>query len=280
MGIASIFTTNDKYVELIHYKSPKGINLEGILYYPDDYQSGKKYPMIVRIYEKQSKNFHHYHNPSQYNADGFNPRNYTSQGYLVLYPDITYTMGNPGISATECVISAVDAVLKKEVVEKENIGLIGQSFGGYETAFIISQTDIFAAAVAGCPATDLTSFYFNMGWNQGKPDMWRFEDQQWRFGFSYYEDPQAYMRNSPLHQAEGINTPILLWSGRKDVQVAHEQTMEFYLALKRLNKETTLLIYPEEAHGNMNPVNQNDLSIRIHNWFEEHLNNNSIDGTQ
>lgn len=273
-----IYQTNPHYknfktgpVERISYKSKDGEPLQGILFYPDDYEPGEKYPMIVKIYERLSQNYYNYINPSQYEQDGFNPRLYTAEGYAVLYPDISYVLQNPGVSATECVTSAVKATLEKGMVDKTRLGLIGHSFGGYEAAFIITQTNIFAAAVAGAPATDLTSFYFNIGWNSGKPDMWRFEDQQWRFGCSYFEKPEAYIRNSPLHQAEGISTPVLLWSGRKDLQVAHAQTLEFYLALKRLKKETTLLIYPNEAHSLINGVDQKDLSTRIKSWFNDHL---------
>ncbi len=275
-----IYQTNqhaDNYkngpVELVSYQSKDGKPLKAILYYPDDYKPGSKYPMIVHIYERQSSYYYNYINPSQFEQDGFNPRLYTSEGYAVLYPDISYTLPNPGISATECIIAAVDATLEKGLVDKQRVGLIGHSFGGYETAFIITQTDIFATAVAGAPATDLTSFYFNIGWNNGKPDMWRFEDQQWRFGFSYFDDPEAFNRNSPLHQAEGINTPVLLWSGRKDLQVAHNQTIEFYLALKRLKKKNRLLIYPEEAHSIIKKENQKDLTERIKNWFDFYLKN-------
>ncbi|MBK5214928.1 MAG: S9 family peptidase [Flavobacteriaceae bacterium] len=257
--------------ELITYEGPENEELHGILMYPDNYQEGHRYPMIVHIYEKLSDQLHDYINPTLYNTTGFNPKLYTSDGYFVLYPDIVYKLRDPGVCATKCVTRAVETVLKTGLVDKARVGLQGHSFGGYEAAFIATQTDIFSAIVAGAAATDLTSFYFTIGWNDGRPDMWRFESQQWRFGCSFYEDPQAYYRNSPLHQAENIKTPLLLWTGANDWQINANQSIEFYLALRRLNKEVTFLYYPNENHALNSPKFQVDLTKRMKEWFGQHL---------
>ncbi|TRX32989.1 S9 family peptidase [Flavobacterium sp. ZT3R18] len=257
--------------ELIEYYNSKGINLKGVLFYPANYDPQKKYPMIVHIYEKQSNELHHYVNPSQFTEDGQNITVFTTQGYFVLYPDIKLEIGNPGIAAADCTISATKEIIARGLVIPEKIGLIGHSFGGYETAFIITQTGLFATAAAGGAITDLNSMYLTVGGNSGKPDMWRFQNLQWRITKSPFEDPLAYNRNSPVACADKITTPLLLWSGKQDQQVDWHQSIEFYLALRRLNKKHIMLLYPNEKHSILNQPNQKDLLERVQDWFGYYL---------
>lgn len=258
--------------ELMQYKNSKGDTLQGVLYYPAQYDKHKKYPMIVFIYEKLSGHLHDYINPSQFTGDAqFNITSFITQGYFVLAPDISYEVGNVGKSATDCVVSAVNEIISRGLVLPDKIGLTGHSFGGYETDFIITQTDLFAAAVAGSAATDMASFYLTMGWNTGKPDMWRFESQQWRMGKSLFEDWEGYNRNSPIANAVHISTPLLSWTGDNDLQVNWSQSIAFYLALRRLKKQHIMLLYPGEKHTLNRLENQKDLSIRLHQWFDYHL---------
>ncbi|UFH46654.1 prolyl oligopeptidase family serine peptidase [Flavobacterium galactosidilyticum] len=261
---------------LIDYTNASGTRLKGILHYPANYQPEKKYPMIVHIYERLTKYLYDYTNPSEYSRDGFNVTNLTSQGYFVLSPDISYTLGNPGISATDCVTAATKAALAIASINPKKIGLIGHSFGGYETNFIITQTNIFAAAVAGAAWTDLTSAYLYPGLNIGKPDPWRFEYHQLRMKKSLFEDPDSYNRNSPVLHATNIITPLLGWNGAKDIQVPYYQSTELYVALRRLQKRHILLVYPEEAHDLDNPMNQKDLTHRIEDWFAYYLKNEKL----
>jgi dipeptidyl aminopeptidase/acylaminoacyl peptidase len=256
--------------EMIHYKNSKGESLQGVLYYPANYDNQKKYPMIVHVYEKLSKDLHKYINPTQFDDVGFNISAFTTQGYFVLAPDISYEIGNVGLSAVDCVVSATTKVIEKGLVFPNKIGLIGHSFGAYETAFIITQTNLFGAAVAGAAATDLTSFYLTVG-NSGKPDMWRFESQQWRMGKSLFEDKEGYDRNSPVVHAKNISTPLLSWTGSDDRQMNSNQSIEFYLALRRLQKNHIMLVYPKEEHTIRSKENQKDLFCRIHQWFDYHL---------
>ena len=258
--------------ELLRYKGPEGQQLQGGLFYPADYSPENKYPMIVMVYENNSKKLHHYKNPSEYLQDGWNPTNYTAEGYLVFYPDIHYKLSDPGISAVQCIEAGVMAVVSKGIVGEDRIGLIGHSWGGYETAFTITQTDLFATAVSGASMTDLVSFYHSICWDTGRSHIWRFEDGQIRFKDSFYENPAAYSRNSPLHHAANINTPLLLWTGEKDYWVDWHQSIEFYLALRRLDKECRLLVYPGEGHSIRNKLeNQVDLTRRIKKWFNKYL---------
>jgi dipeptidyl aminopeptidase/acylaminoacyl peptidase len=257
--------------ELIEYHNSKGTKLKGVLFYPSNYDSQKKYPMIVHVYEKQSNELHHYVNPSQFTEDGLNTTVFTTQGYFVLYPDIQLEIGNPGMSATDCTVSATKEIIARGLVNSKKIGLIGHSFGGYETAFIITQTGLFATAVAGAGITDLNSFYLTVGWDSGKPDMWRFQKEQWQMSKSPFEDPLAYNHNSPVACADKITTPLLLWTGKQDQHVDWHQSVEFHLALRRLNKKHIFLLYPNEKHSILKQTNQKDLLDRVQQWFGYYL---------
>lgn len=275
---AVIFKSNPQHSEypwghseLISYQNKAGESLQGVLFYPFDYQPEKKYPMVVRIYQKQGTSLHTYIVPSLYNTTGYNASNLTSQGYFVLHPDINYTIGNPGVSATDCVIAATNAVISKGCIDPGRIGLIGQSFGGYETFFIASQTKLFAAAIAGAGVSDMSSFYLSMGWNYKTPDAWRFEHQQFRMGKTLFEDAEGYRRNSAITFARDFSTPILSWTGDSDTQVNPEQSMTFYMAMRRLKKNHVMLRYPKEGHVIMDMVRQADLSSKIMDWFNHYL---------
>lgn len=258
--------------ELIQYKNSKGETLSGALYYPAGYDSQKKYPMIVHIYEKLSQHLHDYVIPSQFTGDNsVNISTYTTQGYFVFTPDISYEIGDVGVSAADCVISATKHVIALGLVKPDKIGLSGHSFGGYETNFIITQTNLFAAAVSGAGWADLTSAYLTVGWNNGRADIWRFESQQLRMKASLFEDQEGYDRNSPIRQIKKVTTPLLSWSGREDVQVNWSNTVSLYLAMRRLQKKHIMLLYPGEGHNLNNPKNQLDLSVRVHEWFDYHL---------
>ncbi len=262
--------------ELMYYNNSKGKKLKGALFYPADYNPTQHYPMVVYIYETMSKNLHHYVNPSFLNSEGFNVTNYILNGYFVLLPDIIYEMGNPGISAVDCVTAAVTAVVDKGFVNKNKIGLYGHSFGGYETNFIISQTHIFSAAVSGAGISDIISFYFNISKNAVfQSDMWRFENQQWRMGKSLYDDKEGYFRNSPIMHAENVKTPLLLWAGKNDKIVPWNQSATYYLALRKLGVKNRMLLYPNEEHTLENIDNQADLTNRMMAWFNHLLKGES-----
>jgi dipeptidyl aminopeptidase/acylaminoacyl peptidase len=257
--------------ELISYSNQKGQALQGVLFYPAGFQSGKKYPMIVHLYERQSGIMHHYINPTQYISDGFNPVNYTFEGYLVFYPDIAYEVGAPGQSAVTGVQAAVDSVVAKGIVESNHIGLIGGSFGGYETAFIISQTNRFATAVAGVACTDLVSSYLSMESSGDRSHMWRYESAQLRMGTSLFDNYKGYIENSPIAHASKINTPVLIWTGQQDPNVNWTQSIELHLALQRLQKPHTFLVYPGQGHAIGKPDSQIDLAKRVKEWFDHYL---------
>ncbi len=257
--------------ELISYTIDQGQKLHGILHYPDNFEAGKQYPMIVYVYEMIGYKYQKYNNPSYYNGTGYNYRNFTASGYFVLEPDILIQKGNPGGSATDCVARAVNKVLEKGYIDKDAMGLIGHSFGGYESAFIISQTNIFAAAVVGSGIFDLTASYHNINKDTGRPEHWHYEDHQWQMGKSFYEGKELYKRNSPVEFAQNIKTPTLIWTGNKDYQVNWHQSEAMYLALRRLHVEVELRIYENESHSLAIQKNQKDLTKRIQDWFNKYL---------
>ena len=266
---------HDKYFwgksEMIHYKAPSGNELNGALFYPANYKPGQKYPMIVWIYDTVSRELNQYVNPTLNNPIGLNITNFTSKGYFVLLPDIEFQKGSPGKSALDCVTTAVNKVIDMGYTEQGKIGLKGQSFGAYETNYIISQTNLFSAAVSGAGVSDVARHYFTLNKEDNKIDAWRYENQQYRMGKSFFENPQGYLDNSPLMQAAGINTPLLTWAGLQDENVLPEQALTFYIALRRLNKKHIMLRYPNDGHIFVNGKNQIDLTNRIQQWFDHFL---------
>jgi len=248
-----------------------GKKLKAALLYPANYDPSKQYPMVVNVYEKISRDATLYINPSDYENTGFNPSNFTANGYFVLYPDIAFEIGNPAVSSADCTIAATKAALAAAGIDPARVGIVGHSFGGYQTNFIITQTDLFAAAVSGAGVSDMASWYLTVGWNNGRPDLWRNEHQQWRMGKSIFEDWDAYQRNSPVRHAQNVTTPILLWTGANDQQVNVAQSYEFYLALWRLKKKLALLVYPGEEHVVLEKARQFDLSQKVRQWFDYHL---------
>jgi len=264
--------------KMIHYNDSKGHLLNGILYYPFNYEVGKQYPMVVFVYESLSRGLHAYINPSLNNGIGFNITHLLGQGYAVLLPDIVYEKGSTGISATDCVTSAVQKVIAMGVADAGRIGLIGHSFGGYETNFIISQTHLFAAAVSGSAVSDTVGHYFTINTDYNTIDGWRYEHQQYRMGSSFFEHQEAYYSNSPVLNASTINTPLLTWAGKLDQNVQPRQAETFYAALRRLNKSNIMMVYDDEGHIFTNPKNQQDLTRKIDDWFGYYLKRSSKAG--
>jgi dipeptidyl aminopeptidase/acylaminoacyl peptidase len=257
--------------EKISYTLPDGNVLSAALFYPAKYDPKKQYPMIVHVYQKQSDLWNRYVNPGYGNTTGFNISNLTSQGYFVLLPDITFKVGNPGDSAVSCVVAAVTAVTDNWPIDIHRMGLIGQSFGGYETDYIITQTNIFTAAVAGAAITDFISGYLYAPFQKGQPNFWKYEYGQLRMGKSLFEDWDGYKNNSPIFHSAQVTTPLLSWIGEEDYQVHYYQTIEFYLALRRQGKKNVMLIYPEEGHIIVEKSKQRHLTKSIEQWMHHYL---------
>jgi dipeptidyl aminopeptidase/acylaminoacyl peptidase len=255
--------------ELIEYQNTWGEDLQGALFYPADYEPGRQYPMIVYIYEIRSPSVHSYTVPSSRSA--YNTTVWTSQGYFVLQPDIVYRDRNPGLSAVEAIVPGVETVLATGMVDPDRVGLTGHSWGGYQTAFVVTQTDMFAAAVAGAPLTNLVSMYLSVYWNTGSTDARIFEISQGRMEVPFWEDIDAYIANSPVFHVESLNTPLLVAHGDEDGAVDFNQGVEYYNAARRAGKDFVLLVYGGENHGNREKANQIDYHTRINEWFGHYL---------
>ena len=255
----------------IDYRNSKNQLLQAVLHYPANYDELKKYPMVVYIYEKRSQYIHDYINPTLYNGGGINITNLTSQGYFVLEPDIEYEMDNVGLYATDCVVSATKAVINMGMIQTDRIALHGHSFGGYEASFIATQTTIFATVIVGASITDAVMWYNSLGWNSGKTEAWRFEDYQSRMSTSFYENKDAYLKNSPIMFADKITAPMLIWTGEADRHVHYFQSVQLYNALRRLGKKEIMLIYPENRHVLTVAKQQADFTHKYEEWLSYYL---------
>lgn len=257
-------------VELVKWKSYDNHDLEGLLYKPEDFDETKKYPMIVYFYEKNADQLHAYKSPFP-SASVINFSEYVSNGYVIFVPDIVYKEGNPGKSAFNCIVSGTKSIVEKGFINEKKIGLQGQSWGGYQTAFLITQTDMYAAAMAGAPVTNMTSAYGGIRWESGLSRAFQYEKGQSRIGKTLWEDREAYIRNSPLFFADKVKTPLLMMNNDADGAVPWYQGIEFYIALRRMEKPVWLLNYNNEAHNLTKRPNKVDLSRRMLQFFNCYL---------
>jgi dipeptidyl aminopeptidase/acylaminoacyl peptidase len=196
---------------------------------------------------------------------------YTSNGYIVLDPDITYKVNDPGMSAVWCVVPAVKAAIGTGFVDATNVGLWGHSWGGYQTAFLVTQTNIFKSAIAGAALTDMVSMYSSIYWNSGGTNQAIFESSQGRFKGNFTDNYDSYIRNSPAFNAKKQQTPLILLHNDKDGAVDFNQGITHFNTLRQLGKEVILLEYVGENHGLARPINQKDYAGRMGEWFDHYL---------
>jgi len=264
--------------ELISWTSFSGEKLDGILYFPENFDASKTYPMLVYFYERNSENLHKHSIPSP-SRSIINKTFYASNEYLVFVPDITYQTGYPGQSAFQAVISGTSYLTNTyRFIDKSRIGIQGQSWGGYQTAYLISQTDLFAAAMAGAPVSNMTSAYGGIRWETGLSRMFQYEHTQSRIGGTLWEKPLRYIENSPLFYAPNIHTPLLMMHNDQDGAVPWQQGIELFVALRRLEKPVWLLNYNNEPHNLKKESweNRMDLSRRMMQFFDHYLKDQTM----
>ena len=255
--------------ELVRYKNSDGVPLSGILIKPDNFDPKRKYPMIVYIYEKLSEGVHRFVDPRP--SHSINASFYASNGYLVLMPDIVYTIGYPGQSALKCVLPAIQSVVDQGFVNEDAIGIQGHSWGGYQIAYMVTQTNRFKAAAPGALVGNMTSAYSGIRWGTGLPRQFQYERTQSRIGGSLWEYPMRFIENSPVFHASRVQTPILMLHNDNDDAVPWYQGIEYYLALRRLNKEVYMFNYNGEPHGLRRRPNQKDYTRRLQEFFDHFL---------
>ncbi|WP_426478108.1 prolyl oligopeptidase family serine peptidase [Chryseobacterium sp. CBSDS_008] len=258
--------------DIISFKNKEGTSLKGLLYYPIRYTEGKKYPMVVHIYEVQSRNPNQYLSPLNNFPVGFSIRKLLEEGYFVYLPDIVNESEGVGWSALDCVESSLNALQNHAEVDLMNVGLIGHSFGGYRTDFIATHSSRFKTYISGAGASDLTRMYFSYNETSLTPFYWQFEEGQYNMHASYAENKKIYNENNPIENVHKVNAPMLLWTGKEDKRIVWDQTMEFYIGLKRNKKDVVALFYPGEAHVfTTGSKAEKDLEVRIQDWLDYFL---------
>ncbi|TDQ09676.1 alpha/beta hydrolase family protein [Pedobacter metabolipauper] len=253
--------------KLIKYLSANGDSLQAAIYLPANYEAGKSYPTITYIYERLTDNLNAYTMPA-FPGGGFNLSMYTSNGYAVLMPDIKYKLNDPGMSAVACVVPAVKAAVATGIVDEKRVAIHGHSWGGYQTSFLITQTNIFKAAAAGAPLTNMISMYSLIYWNSGGTNQAIFEASQGRLTPGYWDNWDAFARNSPVYHIKKVQTPLLLLHNDKDGAVDYTQGIEYYNGLRRLNKPVVMITYRGENHGIAKLPNRKDYAVRMMEYFD------------
>jgi dipeptidyl aminopeptidase/acylaminoacyl peptidase len=256
--------------ELVHWRSADGKPLDGILYKPDGFDPARQYPMMVYFYETMSNWLHRFSAPGP-GSSSISVSFYVSRGYVVFVPDVHYRIGYPGESALDCVVPGVLHVVAQGYVDPERIGVQGHSWGGYQIAYMVTQTDLFAAAEAGAPVSNMTSAYGGIRWQSGMSRMFQYERSQSRIGGSLWDARPQYIENSPVFWADKIHTPVLMLHNDEDGAVPWYQGIEFFVALRRLGKPVWMLNYNGEAHGLRKYQNRKDWAIRMQQFFDHYL---------
>jgi dipeptidyl aminopeptidase/acylaminoacyl peptidase len=255
--------------ELVEWASADGLPLQGVLIKPGNYEPGRRYPVLVYFYRFFSQRLHEFNQPVINHRPSF-PL-YASNGYAVFLPDIRFEIGRPGISAVKALVPGVQKLVDMGLADPDAIGLHGHSWSGYQAAYVITQTDIFAAAVAGAPVANMTSAYSGIRLGSGLARQFQYERSQSRIGASLDEDLPSYIENSPVFHARHVETPLLIQFGDVDEAVPWEQGIELYLALRRLDKNVIFLQYRGEPHHLKQYPNKLDYSIKMKEFFDHHL---------
>jgi dipeptidyl aminopeptidase/acylaminoacyl peptidase len=256
-------------VELVNWLSMDGVPRQGLLYKPENFDPARKYPMISYFYEDLSDGLHSYIPPNGRNV--INPTHYVSNGYLVFEPDIHYELGYPGPSAMKTVVPGVQKLLERGYVDPKRLGLQGQSWGGYQAAYIITQTQMFSAAMAGAPVANMFSAYGGIRWGTGINRSGQYEAGQSRLGKSIWEAPQLYTINSPLFSLDRVTTPLMMMHNDMDDAVPWWQGIEMFIGLRRLGKEVYLINYNNDVHNPQSRANQKDIAMRMEQFFDNKL---------
>lgn len=257
--------------ELVSWQTYDGDSMQGILYKPENFDPQKKYPMLVYFYERSSDRLHRHIVPAPIRSV-INFTYYTSNEYLIFIPDIKYKTGYPGPSAYNCIVSGTEAMIKQfDFIDSKNIGLQGQSWGGYQIAYLITQTDIYKAAMAGAPVSNMTSAYGGIRWESGRSRAFQYEETQSRIGGTLWEKQDLYVLNSPLFFVPKINTPLLMMHNDKDGAVPWYQGIEMFNAMRRLSKPVWMLVYNGAPHNLKRRADMKDLTVRMQQFFDYYL---------
>ena len=256
---------------LVHWTTYKGHDAKGILYLPEDFSADKEYPMISYFYETYTQDLYHHYNMEP-SWSWINFPFYVSRDYAEFVPDIHYSPGIPGENAYDYVCSGVEAVCKEYPnIDIKRVGIDGQSWGGYQTAFLVTRTNMFACAGSGAPVANMTSAFGGIRWESGDSRQGQYEQGQSRIGRNLWEAPELYIANSPVFHADRVETPLLIMHNDNDGAVPWYQGIEMFMALRRLHKPVWMLQYNGEAHNLRERRNRKDITIRLQQFFDHYL---------
>jgi dipeptidyl aminopeptidase/acylaminoacyl peptidase len=278
--ISSANPQQDRYkwgdVKLVNWISFNGDSMQGLLYTPENLNPDRKYPMLVYFYEKYSDQLHRYYTPKPIRSV-INFSYYVSNNYIVFIPDINYTNGYPGQSAFDCIVSGTQAMCDEyKFIDRDRLGIQGQSWGGYQVAYLITQTNMYRAAMAGAPVSNMTSAYGGIRWGSGMSRAFQYEQTQSRIGGNLWDKLPLYMLNSPLFSVDRIETPLLIMHNDKDGAVPWYQGIELFNAMRRLDKPVWMLVYNGAPHNLKRRADCKDLTIRMQQYFDYYLKDKSM----
>ncbi|MCE5305110.1 prolyl oligopeptidase family serine peptidase [bacterium] len=254
---------------IVSWQNSKGDTLMGFIMKPENYNPSKRYPVIIHFYDRFSDMANLFQRPQINHRP--NPLIYLNDDYIMFYPDIKYTIGEPGYSAVDALVTGARKLIDMGIADSNAIGIQGHSWSGYQTAFIITQTDLFKAACAGAPVGNMTSAYSGIRLESGLARQFQYEKQQSRIGGNLWDSLNNYIKNSPIFAATKTNTPLLIEFGNEDEAVPWQQGIELYLAYRRLQKPVFMLEYQQEPHIVRKYYNKIDYARKMKEFFDHYL---------
>lgn len=257
-------------VKLIKWTNYENKENKGVLYLPEDYDPQKEYPALVQFYETHSGELNIYHAPLLSSALG-DPMYFASNGYIVFMPDVHFTVGTPGQSCYDAVVSGTKYLIEQGIAHPGKIGLQGHSWSGYQTSYLVTKTDLFTCANIAAPITDMVTGYLGIRNGSGLPRYFMYEETQSRMGKTLWEAKDKYLASSAILEADKIHTPLLILHNDQDEAVAYEQGRALYLAMRRLQRPAWLLNYKGEGHFVLRKGAQKDWTIRMMQFFDYYL---------
>ncbi|MEG0796146.1 MAG: prolyl oligopeptidase family serine peptidase [Odoribacter sp.] len=256
--------------QLTEWTAPNGEKMRGLLYLPENFDTTRRWPVVVQFYETHTEAIHTYYIPSP-SGGMADISTIVSQGYVVFMPDVHFRVGEPGQSCYDAVISGTQMLIAKGIADSSKIALQGHSWSGYLAAYLVGNSSLFRCAILGAAVVNTTSCYGSIRDGSGRAHMIMYEDTQCRIGKSLWEAPDIYIKNSPLFYAHKITTPLLICHCDKDEAVPFSQGMEFYFAMRRLQKPAWLLNYRGEGHFLSTPQAKKDWTIKMSQFLDYYL---------
>ena len=256
--------------ELINWKTFNGTASQGILFKPENFDPKKKYPVIFFYYERYSNSLHRFLMPEANGATIGIPT-FVSNGYLVFIPDVHYPPGTgQGPGCYNAVVSAAQSLSKMSWVDSKRMGINGHSRGGFQTNYLITHTNLFAAAVSASGYSDAVSLYTRIR-NSGDSGEGSYELTHQRIDATLWQKPEVYFENSPILKADRVTTPVLMMNNKMDNDIPFQQGAEFFTALRRLGKRAWMLQYDGEGHVLLNESAARDFEIRMQQFLDYYL---------